>query len=526
MARLIFLLISFFIVAVNFIVAPVLPQIWWSMVFFGPLIAIGVIDMLQTRQAIRRNFPLIGNFRYLLELFRPEINQYFVESNTSGTPFNRLDRSLVYQRAKGELDTVPFGTQKNVYDVGYEWVTHSIMPVHVDPAQLRVVVGAGRAKPYSASIFNIGAMSFGSLSKNAVMALNQGAHMGGFAQNTGEGGLTPYHLQGGDLIWQIGTGYFGCRTPEGKFSPERFIEKATLPEVKMIELKISQGAKPGHGGILPAEKVTKEIAQIRGVEMGKSVISPPGHSAFSTPLELLNFIEHLRELSGGKPVGFKLCIGKPREFMAICKAMHKSGITPDFITVDGGEGGTGAAPLEFSNYVGSPLNEGLVIVHNTLVGFALRDKVKVISSGKINSGFGIIKHMVMGSDLCYSSRGMMLSLGCIQALQCNTNHCPTGVATQDPSLVNGLVVSQKNKRVANFHKATVKSFAEILGAMGFHEPKQLRPRHLMRRISLSQVKDYSEIYPFINEGDLLKTPLPKEFERAYHSSSAETFEHV
>jgi len=294
----------------------------------------------------------------------------------------------------------------------------------------------------------------------------------------------------------------------------------------MIELKISQGAKPGHGGILPAEKVTKEIAQIRGVEMGKSVISPPGHSAFSTPLELLAFIERLRELSGGKPVGFKLCIGKPREFMAICKAMHQSGLTPDFITVDGGEGGTGAAPLEFSNYVGSPLNEGLVIVHNTLVGFGLRDKVKIISSGKINSGFGIIKHMVMGADLCYSSRGMMLSLGCIQALQCNTNHCPTGVATQDPSLVNGLVVSQKNKRVANFHKATVKSFAEILGAMGFSDPKQLRPRHLMRRVSLSQVKDYSEIYPFIKEGDLLKIPVPKEFELAYRTSSAETFAHV
>jgi len=526
MARLAFLIISFLIIVVNGLLAQIFPQIWWSMIFFGPLIVIGFMDMFQERQAIRRNFPVIGNFRYLLELFRPEINQYFVESNTSGTPFNRLDRSLVYQRAKGELDTVPFGTQKNVYEVGYEWVTHSIMPVHVDPKQLRVVVGSSRAKPYSASIFNIGAMSFGSLSKNAVMALNQGAQIGGFAQNTGEGGLTPYHQQGGDLIWQIGTGYFGCRGPDGKFSPERFVEKATLPQVKMIELKISQGAKPGHGGILPAEKVTKEIAQIRGVEMGKSVISPPGHSAFSTPLELLVFIERLRELSGGKPVGFKICIGKPREFMAICKAMHQSGITPDFITVDGGEGGTGAAPLEFSNYVGSPLNEGLAIVHNTLVGFSLRDKVKIISSGKINSGFGIIKHMVMGADLCYSSRGMMLSLGCIQALQCNTNQCPTGVATQDPYLVNGLVVAQKNKRVANFHKATVKSFAEILGAMGFSNPKQLRPRHLMRRISLSQVKDYSEIYPYINDGDLLKSPVPKEFERAFQTSSAETFEHV
>lgn len=496
------------------------------MLLFGPLMAVGIVDMLQKRQAIRRNFPVIGNFRYLLEAFRPEINQYFVESNTSGTPFNRLERSLVYQRAKGELDTLPFGTQKNVYEVGYEWVTHSVMPVHVDPLRLRVTIGEGRAKPYSASIFNIGAMSFGSLSKNAVMALNQGARMGGFAQNTGEGGLTPYHLQGGDVIWQIGTGYFGCRSAEGKFSAERFREKAALPQVKMIELKISQGAKPGHGGILPAEKVTKEISKIRGVEMGKSVISPPGHSAFSTPLEFVEFLERLRSLAGGKPVGFKICIGKPREFMAMCKAMHKTGITPDFITVDGGEGGTGAAPLEFSNYVGSPLNEGLVIVHNTLVGFSLRDKIKIISSGKINSGFGILKHMVMGADLCYSSRGMMLSLGCIQALQCNTNHCPTGVATQNPYLVNGLVVADKNKRVANFHKATVKSFAEILGAMGFHNPKQLRPRHLMRRISLSQVKDYSQIYPFLNEGDLLKDSVPKEYELSHLTSSAETFEHV
>ena len=526
MARLIFLLASLFIVLFNCFIASFFPRIWWSMVLFGPVIVIGILDMFQKRHAVRRNFPIIGNFRYLLEFFRPEINQYFVESNTSGTPFNRLDRSLVYQRSKGELDTLPFGTQKNVYEVGYEWVTHSIIPVHVDPLKLRVVVGPNRAKPYAASIFNIGAMSFGSLSKNAVMALNEGARMGGFAHNTGEGGLTPYHLRGGDVIWQIGTGYFGCRTNDGKFSPELFSEKAALADVKMIELKISQGAKPGHGGILPAEKVTREIAQIRGVEMGKTVVSPPGHSAFNTPLELLAFIEQLRNLSGGKPIGFKICIGKPREFMAICKAMRQCGITPDFITVDGGEGGTGAAPLEFSNYVGAPLNEGLRIVHNMLLGFALRDKIRIISSGKINSGFGIIKHMVMGADLCYSSRGMMLSLGCIQALQCNTNKCPTGVATQDPHLVNGLVVAQKNRRVANFHKATVKSFAEILGAMGLQGPRQLRPWHLMRRISLTQVKDYSEIYPFLKEGDLLKEPIPQEFEHAFQTSSAETFARV
>ncbi len=479
--------------------------------------------MLQKNQAIRRNFPVIGNLRYFMEHIRPEINQYFVESNTSGTPFNRLDRSLVYQRAKGELDTIPFGTQKNVYEVGYEWVTHSIMPKHVDPATLRVVVGQGE-QAYKASIFNIGAMSFGSLSSNAIRALNQGAKMGGFAHNTGEGGLSHYHLEaGGDVIWQIGTGYFGCRDLDGKFSPEKFSVKAKLPQVKMIEIKISQGAKPGHGGILPAAKLTKEIAEIRGVPMGKSVLSPPGHSAFSTPVELLQFVQKLRELSGGKPIGFKLCIGKPREFVAIAKAMQKTGITPDFITVDGGEGGTGAAPLEFSNYVGFPLNEGLIFVHNTLIGLSLRNKIKIISSGKINSGFGILKHMVMGADLCYSSRGMMLALGCIQALQCNTNACPTGVATQDPNLTVGLVVEQKNKRVANFHRTTVKSFAEILGAMGLERPQQLRPWHLLRRVSTDRVKDYSEIYPFIKDGDLLKEPLPTEFVRAFQTANPDSF---
>ena len=526
MVRRIFLYFSLIIVVFVYVLCGIWPEAVWVLVIVLPVIVVGFADMFQTRHAIRRNFPIIGNFRYLLEFFRPEINQYFVESNTSGSPFNRLDRSLVYQRAKGELDTLPFGTQKNVYEVGYEWVTHSMVPVHVDPNVLRVTVGASRLRPYTASIFNIGAMSFGSLSSNAVMALNEGAAMGGFAQNTGEGGLTPYHLKGGDLIWQIGTGYFGCRTHDGKFCPQSFQQKAQLPSVKMIEIKISQGAKPGHGGILPAEKLTQEIAQIRGVAMGKSVISPPSHSAFATPIELLEFIEKLRTLSGGKPVGFKLCVGKPREFIAICKAMKKTGITPDFITVDGGEGGTGAAPLEFSNYVGSPLNDGLIIVHNALVGFALKDKVKIISSGKINSGFGILKHMLMGADLCYSSRGMMLALGCIQALQCNTNLCPTGVATQDPYLVTGLVVAQKNKRIHNFHKATVKSFADILGATGCNSIAQLSPRYLMRRISFSQVKDYSQIYHFLKSGDLLQEPYPQEFELAMQHSAAETFARV
>ena len=525
MARLVFLISTLFVILLNWLIGLVFPPIWISMFFLAPIIAIGFGDMVQTRHTIRRNFPVIGNLRYFMEMVRPEINQYFVESNTSGTPFNRLDRSLVYQRSKGELDTIPFGTQKNVYEVGYEWVTHSLRPKHVDPSTLRVLIGPNRKKPYSASIFNIGAMSFGSLSANAVSALNQGAAMGGFAQNTGEGGLTKYHLEGkGDLIWQIGTGYFGCRTLDGKFSAEKFAEKAKLDQVKMIEIKLSQGAKPGHGGILPAAKLTKEIAEIRGVPMGESVISPPGHSAFSTPIELLQFVERLRELSGGKPVGFKLCIGKTREFISIVKAMRKTGITPDFITVDGGEGGTGAAPLEFSNYVGYPLNEGLTFVHNTLIGFSMRDQIKIISSGKINSGFGIVKHMVMGADLCYSSRGMMLALGCIQALSCNSNTCPTGIATQDSTLTLGLVVAEKNRRIANFHKATVKSFAEILGSMGLERPAQLMPWHLLRRVSSEKVKDYTEIYPFLKDGDLLKEPIPAYFVRPMQTSNPDSFD--
>lgn len=525
MVRLIFLLLTLLVLLANWLIAFVFPPVVWSLVIFAPLIAIGFADMLQTKQTIRRNFPVIGNLRYFMEMVRPEINQYFVESNTSGTPFNRLDRSLVYQRAKGELDTIPFGTQKNVYDVGYEWVTHSLRPKHVDPASLRVLIGEKRARPYSASIFNIGAMSFGSLSANAVLALNEGAALGCFAQNTGEGGLTPYHLKGkGDLIWQIGTGYFGCRTPEGRFDADRFTQKVLLDNIKMIEIKLSQGAKPGHGGILPAAKLTREIAEIRGVPMGQSVISPAGHSAFTTPVELLEFVERLRQLSGGKPVGFKLCVGKTREFISIVKAMRKTGITPDFITVDGGEGGTGAAPLEFSNYVGYPLNEGLTFVHNTLVGFSLRERVKIISSGKINSGFGIVKHMVMGADLCYSSRGMMLALGCIQALACNTNHCPTGVATQDPSLTVGLVVAEKNRRVASFHQATVKSFAEILGSMGLERPTQLKPWHLLRRVSSEKVRDYTEIYPFLKDGDLLKEPIPELFVRPMQTSNPDSFD--
>ncbi len=486
---------------------------------------LGVMDTLQRRHTIRRNFPVIGHFRYLFEAIRPEINQYFVESNSDGVPFSREQRSLVYQRAKKELDTLPFGTQMNVYEIGYEWANHSLVPKHVDTTKMRVHFGGKECKqPYSGSVFNVSAMSYGSLSKNAVLALNGGAKIGGFAHNTGEGGLTPYHLgPGGDLIWQVGTGYFSCRDAEGKFCPSRFQERSQLPNVKMIELKLSQGAKPSHGGILPAAKVTAEIAAIRGVEVGKTVLSPPAHSTFSTPIGLLEFVAKLRELSGGKPVGFKLCIGKRREFMAIAKAMKETGILPDFITVDGGEGGTGAAPLEFSNSLGFPLKDALVFVHSVLTGMDLRSQIRLVAAGKNLSGFDLVSRFALGADACGSARAMMMALGCIQALRCNSNACPTGVATQDPELVAGLDVGRKTQRVANFHMETVRSAAEIIGAMGLGHPSEVRPWHLQRRVTLTGSKHYGELYPFLKPGDLLRSDLPDEYARAYRAATHESF---
>ena len=516
------------IVGLSVLAAFIAPVLLWAWVLLGPLLVLGLYDYTQSQHAVLRNFPLIGHFRYLLEMIRPEIYQYFIESDTDGMPFDREERSLVYQRAKRERDTVPFGTKDDVYAVGYEWVNHSIAPIHVEPTDMRITVGGPDCKqPYSASILNISAMSYGSLSQNAIMALNQGAEMGNFAHNTGEGGLSPYHLSGGgDLIWQIGTGYFGCRAADGTFSPERFADNAEHPQVKMIELKLSQGAKPGHGGILPAAKLTQEIASIRGVPMGQDVLSPPGHSAFSTPIELLEFIAELRQLSGGKPVGFKLCVGKRREFLAICKAMAATGITPDYIAVDGGEGGTGAAPLEFTSRMGAPLIEGLMFVHNALVGFALRDRIRVFAGGKITTGFGMVKRLALGADACYSARGMMFALGCIQALRCNSNHCPVGIATQDPQLTAGLVVTAKNVRVANFHRETLHSVCEIIGAMGISHPAKLRRWHIMRRISPTEVRHYGQIHDYLKKGALLCEPLPSTYKRAYEAASAQTFAHA
>jgi len=499
----------------------------WLLVMIIPLILCGIYDMFQTRHTVWHNFPLIGRGRWVMEMLRPPLQQYFVESDIEGTPISRMFRSVVYQRAKQELDTVPFGTKVDVYRVGYEWMDHSMAAIDKKTLgnDLKVEVGGPDcSKPYSASILNISAMSFGALSSNAILALNGAAKIGGFAHNTGEGGISPYHLKkGGDLIWQVGTGYFGCRTKDGKFSEELFKEKAAIESVKMIELKLSQGAKPGHGGILPAVKNTPEIAGIRGIEPYTVVDSPPVHSAFSTPVELTQFIKKLRDLSGGKPVGLKLCIGRRSEFVAFCKAMAETGIKPDFITIDGGEGGTGASPIEYTNSVGMPLREGLAFAVDCLAGFDLKKDIKVIASGKILTGFQMIKHLALGADMCNSARGMMLALGCIQSLECNTNKCPVGITTQDPELIGGLVVDDKERRVANFHQGTVKSVIDLLAASGLDNITSMNRSHIHRRVSATEVRRYDEIYSYITTGALLQEPFPERFKLEMQESSSHCF---
>lgn len=521
--RHVFYALSTALVAVIALVGAFWPPALWTYVLVLPLIALGVRDALQRRRAVLRNFPVIGHFRYLLEMIRPEINQYFIESNTDGAPFSRELRSVSYQRAKKERETVPFGTQRDVYEVGYEWLNHSLAATHA-PKDPRVRIGEGRARlPYDSSVLNISAMSFGSLSANAVRALNGGAKLGGFCHNTGEGGISEHHLEpGGDLCWQIGTGYFGCRQRDGTFDARRFAERAAHPNVKLIEIKLSQGAKPGHGGILPAAKLTPEIAAIRGVELGHDVLSPPAHSAFTTPKALCEFIAHLRDLSG-KPVGIKLCIGHRSEFLAIVKAMLELGIAPDFVTVDGGEGGTGAAPIEFSNSIGTPLTDGLVFVHNALEGYGLRKQIRVIASGKIITGFHMAQRIAAGADLCGSARGFMFSLGCIQALRCNSNDCPVGVATQNPRLAAGLVVGHKTERVRSFHDGTVNAFVETLGAAGLHHPDDLRPWHIMRRVSAVETRSYDQIYDYLHDGELLGDAMPESWQRVVAMADADDF---
>jgi glutamate synthase domain-containing protein 2 len=500
----------------------------FAFVIAGPLIYMGFADMAQNRQAIRKNFPLLGRLRYVFEDMRPKIQQYFVESDTDGTPLNRNERSVIYQRAKKQVDTIPFGTQLNVYAEGYEWMTHSINPEDHNKLDHNPRVRVGNKdcrQPYDASILNVSAMSFGSLSPNAIESLNAGAKIGGFAHNTGEGGISPYHLKhGGDLIWQVGTGYFGARDANGNFSPEAFQKNALRPEVKMIEIKLSQGAKPGHGGILPARKNTPEIAAIRGVQAGTTVFSPPYHSAFNSPLGLIQFVKQLRDLSGGKPIGFKLCIGKKSEFLAICKAMVQLNVYPDFITIDGGEGGTGAAPPEFTNSVGMPLLDALAFVDDALRGFGIREHIKIDCSGKILTGFNIVRAMALGADFCNSARAMMLALGCIQALECNKNTCPTGVATQDPYFMKGLVIDDKKERVANYHKNTVGSFVELLSCAGLDHPEKINRGHVYRRVFMNMVKTYEEIYPPLPEGCLLDGgDAPIEFESYLNKATAEAF---
>ncbi len=495
------------------------------LVVFISLAVIGTVDVVQKRHAVLRNYPLSAHIRFILEEIRPEIRQYFLESEKDGTPFSRDKRALVYQRAKRALDKRPFGTQNDVYASGFEWLDHSIAPKPAAKEPFRILVGGPDCdKPYSASIFNISAMSFGALSKNAILALNGGAKKGNFAHDTGEGGYSPYHREnGGDIIWEIGSGYFSCRNGDGSFCADKFAAAATQDQVKMVELKLSQGAKPGHGGVLPGAKVSAEIAVTRGVPVGIDCISPSRHSAFSSPIEMMQFIAAMRRLSGGKPAGFKLCIGHPWEFLALCKAMLETKIYPDFIVVDGKEGGTGAAPLEFTDHLGMPLREGLNFVHNALIGINARSRIKLGAGGKIISAFDIARVMALGADWCNSARGFMFALGCIQSLSCHTDRCPTGVSTQDPARQRALVIPDKAERVYNFHRATIESLAELVGAAGLDHPSQFALVHFSRRVSQHEVKSFGELYPPLKPGELLTGTADKRYQTAWDMASAEEF---
>jgi len=505
---------------------------WLALLIFGFLTALGTYDCLQKRHAILRNYPVLGHMRFLLEFIRPEIRQYFIEGDNDKTPFSREQRTLVYSRSKAVADEIPFGTTLDVMAPGYQWINQSLMPTHLPNHNFRVEIGGKDCtQKYSASIFNISAMSFGSLSANAIMALNLGAKKGGFAHDTGEGSISQYHrTHGGDLIWEIGSGYFGCRNEDGSFNADKFAQNALDPQVKMLEIKLSQGAKPGHGGILPGPKVTAEIAAARGVKEGESCISPSSHSAFSTPIEMMHFIKRLRDLSGGKPVGFKLCIGHPWEWFGIVKAMLETNIYPDFIVVDGSEGGTGASPVEFTNHVGTPLQDGLRLVHNTLMGTNLREHIKIGCSGKIISAFDMAVAFALGADWCNSARGFMFSVGCIQAQVCNTGFCPTGVTTQDPQRQKALVVPDKSERVFNFHNETLKTLKELVEAAGLHHPGEIDAPHIVRRISKNEVRLLSFLLPEMPKGLLLKNEgidpslnLPRVFELYWHKAQASSF---
>ncbi|MEQ6916855.1 FMN-binding glutamate synthase family protein [Halomonas aquatica] len=480
------------------------PGWWWGVLGFGLLVVLGSHDILQRKRTVSRNYPILAHLRYNLESFGPEIRQYIIQSDSEAIPFSREQRRLVYQRAKDLSDKRPFGSLCDMRATGYEWMSPSLAPARIDDPDFRITIGAARTRPYRASVFNISAMSFGALSGNAISALNQGARLGGFYHDTGEGAISPYHRLGGDLVWEIGSGYFGCRDEQGRFDPERFREQATQDAVKMVEIKLSQGAKPGHGGILPATKVTAEIASTRGVPMGQEVVSPAAHSAFSTPRELIHFIRRLRELAGDKPVGIKLAIGHPWEWFALVKAMLDEGEHPDFVVVDGGEGGTGAAPLELINRLGMPLTEALLLVHNTLVGAGLRERVSIGAAGKVISAFDITRVLALGADWCNAARGYMFALGCIQAQTCHTDRCPSGVATQDPLRGSRLDVDHKSRRVQRFHANTLSALAEMLAAAGLSHPQELGPEHVMHRLSAHEVKSFDELYDILAPDTLLQ----------------------
>ena len=506
-------------------------SVWFliPLIVFGALTVLGVYDVIQPDHSILRNYPVIGHMRFLFEGIRPEIRQYLIESDQDEEPFSRDERSIIYQRAKGVEDKRPFGTQQRVYDSGYEWITHSVVPKRLDDHDFRVSVGGPDCKqPYNASIYNISAMSFGALSGNAIEALNTGAAKGGFAHDTGEGGISTHHRKGGgDLIYQLGSGYFGARTPDGRFDPEKFKAQAANDQVKMIELKLSQGAKPGHGGMLPASKISEEIAEARGVPMGQDCISPASHPEFSTPIELIEFVGRLRELSDGKPVGFKMCIGHRREFMCIVKAMLETGIVPDFIVIDGKEGGTGAAPLEFANHIGMPLVEGLTFAHNTLRGAGLREQVRIGASGKMVTAFNLARILALGADWANSARGFMFAIGCIQAQACHTNACPVGVATQDKLRQRALVVPDKAERVRRFHQNTLKALAEMTGAAGLSHPSDFLPHHLLMREKARDMVTGEEIYPYLPSGFLVRGEADEfGYLERWNRARAESFEAV
>ena len=517
---------STFAAAAFLFLAGLLLTNWWLIIIGGLLVALGIYDIMQSKHAILTNYPVAGHVRYVLEDFRPEIRQYLLENDKEQVPFSRQQRALVYQRAKNVSDTNAFGTLDNLYAQGKEWFLQSALSHPLEKQDFRITVGGERCiQPHDMSVFNISAMSFGSLSANAIMALNQGAKIGGFTHDTGEGAISPYHRKfGGDLIWELGTGYFGCRTAEGNFDAQSFAEKAVDSQVKMIEIKLSQGAKPGKGGVLPSEKITQEIANTRQVLTGQDCVSPSSHSAFSTPRELVAFWQQLRDLSGGKPVGFKLCIGQPWQFMAIVKAMMETDNYPDFIVIDGAEGGTGAAPVEFMDSVGMPLIDGFLFVHNTLVGAGIREKIKLGVSGKIVSGFDIARMLALGADWCNSARGFMFAVGCIQSRSCHTNTCPVGVATQDPYRQKALDVPSKAERVASFHKNTLKSLSSIVGAVGLEHPSQLQPYHIARRLDDGQIKLLSKFFYFADEGALLDHSARADvFNQMWVMADADTF---